>query len=86
MLAGRLLDESGEPLAGALAQLTVWRGDQVQATAQIQTIADGSWDCVLRGHGEEAAWRVELRCELEARHVEASRRAGSVVGASVVVV
>ena len=83
VLAGRLLDESGEPLAGALAQLTVWRGDQVQATAQIQTIADGSWDCVLRGHGEEAAWRVELRCELEARHVEASRRAGSVVGASV---
>ena len=83
VLAGRLLDEAGEPLAGARAQLTVWRGDQVQATAQIQTVADGSWDCVLRGHGEEAAWRVELRCELEPRRVEGSRRPGFVVGASV---
>ncbi|MGC6488797.1 MAG: hypothetical protein ACON4Z_14215 [Planctomycetota bacterium] len=63
VLAGRLLDEAGAPLAGAVAQLTVWRGDQVQATAQVETVADGSWDCVLRGHGEEAAWRVEFRRE-----------------------
>ena len=63
VLAGRLLDEGGAPLAGQKVQLTIWRDDAVHATHTVETVQDGRWDCVVRGREDEARWRAELRLD-----------------------
>ena len=63
VLAGRLLDEAGAPLAGRQLQLTIWRDEAVHATHTVETVEDGRWDCVVRGREDEARWRAELRLD-----------------------
>lgn len=63
VLAGRLLDLTGNGIGGSRTSVTIWKDDQIHTTTTIDTIDDGRWDCVLTGREEAARWRIEFRRE-----------------------
>lgn len=74
VLAGRLLDLTGQGIASAKTSVTIWKDEQIHTTTTIETIRDGRWDCVLTGRDDKVRWRIEFRREHAVSGDEAPKR------------
>jgi len=74
VLAGRLLDLSGQGIANAKTSVTIWKDEQIHTTTTIETIGNGRWDCVLSGREDKVRWRIEFRREHAVSGDEAPKR------------
>jgi hypothetical protein len=65
LIAGRALRPSGEPLAAARLDASLWRGERDVMTMDVPMLADGTFHLVLGGRDEPEAFWLQLRSKLE---------------------